>query len=432
MAYQAPKGTRDVTPAESYRWQYVEVLIRRTTARYGFKEIRTPVIEHTELFLRSVGDTTDVVQKEMYTFNDKGGRSITLKPEGTAGTVRMFVEHGLFAEAMPMKVYYLNCPVFRYERPQAGRLREHHQFGVECFGAPEPSADAEVIAMAWDIFTAMGARDLTVKLNSIGCPKCRDRYQNALKAYLSEHREELCEDCQVRLEKNPLRVLDCKVESCKRINANAPHTMDYVCDECRAHMDKLRGYLDAIGIPYEMDPMLVRGLDYYTGTVYETTMLDHPEIGSVCSGGRYDNLAEYYTDKQLPGVGISIGLTRLFYVLGEQGMLNPDLPTAPADVLILPMTDDLTAAISLATALRENGIRTQLHCEEKKFKQKVSYADKLGIPYVIFLGEDEINAGVVACKDMQTGEQTKLEPAATIYRIKAGLAEKEKGAVILG
>ena len=252
MAYQAPKGTRDVTPAESYRWQYVEELIRRTTARYGFKEIRTPVIEHTELFLRSVGDTTDVVQKEMYTFNDKGGRSITLKPEGTAGTVRMFVEHGLFAEAMPMKVYYLNCPVFRYERPQAGRLREHHQFGVECFGAPEPSADAEVISLAWDIFTAMGAKDLTVKLNSIGCPKCRDKYQAALKEYLAGHREELCEDCQVRLEKNPLRVLDCKVESCKKINAGAPHTLDYVCDECRAHMDKLRGYLDAVGIPYEM------------------------------------------------------------------------------------------------------------------------------------------------------------------------------------
>ena len=222
MAYQAPKGTRDVTPAESYRWQYVEELIRRTTARYGFREVRTPVIEHTELFLRSVGDTTDVVQKEMYTFNDKGGRSITLKPEGTAGTVRMFVEHGLFAEAMPMKVYYLNCPVFRYERPQAGRLREHHQFGVECFGAPEPSADAEVISLAWDIFTAMGAKDLTVKLNSIGCPKCRDKYQAALKEYLAGHREELCEDCQVRLEKNPLRVLDCKVDDCKKINAGAP------------------------------------------------------------------------------------------------------------------------------------------------------------------------------------------------------------------
>ncbi len=407
MAYQAPKGTRDVTPAESYRWQYVEELIRRTTARYGFKEIRTPVIEHTELFLRSVGDTTDVVQKEMYTFNDKGGRSITLKPEGTAGTVRMFVEHGLFAEAMPMKVYYLNCPVFRYERPQAGRLREHHQFGVECFGAPEPSADAEVIAMAWDIFTAMGARDLTVKLNSIGCPKCRDRYQNALKAYLSEHRDELCEDCQVRLEKNPLRVLDCKVESCKKINANAPHTMDYVCDECKAHMDKLRGYLDAIGIPYEMDPMLVRGLDYYTRTVFEIVSGAAGAQGTLCGGGRYDGLVKQIGGPEVAAVGFGLGIERLLLYLDQLGVEVPK--PEPVDVLIFGMGDaERQKAFELVNGLRKLGYAADTDHVGRSVKANFKYAGKIEAKHVLVIGENELTNGKGNLKRMADGEQIEV------------------------
>ncbi len=407
MAYQAPKGTRDVTPAESYRWQYVEELIRKTTARYGFKEIRTPVIEHTELFLRSVGDTTDVVQKEMYTFNDKGGRSITLKPEGTAGTVRMFVEHGLFAEAMPMKVYYLNCPVFRYERPQAGRLREHHQFGVECFGAPEPSADAEVISMAWDIFTAMGARDLTVKLNSIGCPKCRDRYQAALKAYLAEHKDELCEDCQVRLEKNPLRVLDCKVESCKKINAFAPHTMDYVCDECRAHMDKLRGYLDAIGIPYEMDPMLVRGLDYYTRTVFEIVSGAAGAQGTLCGGGRYDGLVKQIGGPECAAVGFGLGIERLLLYLDQLGVEVPK--PEPTDVLIFGMGDaERLKAFELVNGLRKLGFSADTDHVGRSVKANFKYAGKTEAKHVLVIGENELTAGKGNIKRMDTGEQIEV------------------------
>jgi len=407
MAYQAPKGTRDVTPAESYRWQYVEELIRKTTARYGFKEIRTPVIEHTELFLRSVGDTTDVVQKEMYTFNDKGGRSITLKPEGTAGTVRMFVEHGLFAEAMPMKVYYLNCPVFRYERPQAGRLREHHQFGVECFGAPEPSADAEVISMAWDIFTAMGARDLTVKLNSIGCPKCRDRYQAALKAYLVEHKDELCEDCQVRLEKNPLRVLDCKVESCKKINANAPHTMDYVCDECRSHMDKLRGYLDAIGIPYEMDPMLVRGLDYYTRTVFEIVSGAAGAQGTLCGGGRYDGLVKQIGGPECAAVGFGLGIERLLLYLDQLGVEVPK--PEPTDVLIFGMGDaERLKAFELVNGLRKLGFSADTDHVGRSVKANCKYAGKTEAKHVLVIGENELKAGKGNIKRMDTGEQIEV------------------------
>ena len=407
MAYQAPKGTRDVTPGESYRWQYVEELIRRTTARYGFKEIRTPVIEHTELFLRSVGDTTDVVQKEMYTFNDKGGRSITLKPEGTAGAVRMFVEHGLFAEAMPLKVYYLNCPVFRYERPQAGRLREHHQFGVECFGAPEPSADAEVISMAWDIFTAMGARDLTVKLNSIGCPKCRDRYQAALKAYLSEHREELCEDCQVRLEKNPLRVLDCKVDDCKKINAGAPHTLDYVCDECRAHMDRLRGYLDAVNIPYEMDPMLVRGLDYYTRTVFEIVSGAAGAQGTLCGGGRYDGLVKQIGGPEVAAVGFGLGIERLLLYLDQLGVEIPK--PEPVDVLIFGMGDaERQKAFELVNGLRKLGFSADTDHVGRSVKANFKYAGKTEAKHVLVIGENELKTGKGNIKEMATGEQTEV------------------------
>ena len=407
MAYQAPKGTRDVTPAESYRWQYVEELIRKTTARYGFREVRTPVIEHTELFLRSVGDTTDVVQKEMYTFNDKGGRSITLKPEGTAGTVRMFVEHGLFAEAMPLKVYYLNCPVFRYERPQAGRLREHHQFGVECFGAPEPSADAEVIAMAWDIFTAMGARDLTVKLNSIGCPMCRDRYQAALKAYLAAHRDELCEDCQVRLEKNPLRVLDCKVESCKKINAHAPHTMDYVCDECRTHMDKLRGYLDAVGIPYEMDPMLVRGLDYYTRTVFEIVSGAAGAQGTLCGGGRYDGLVRQIGGPEVAAVGFGLGIERLLLYLDQLGVEVPK--PEPVDVLIFGMGDgERQKAFELVNGLRKLGYAADTDHVGRSVKANFKYAGKTEAKHVLVIGESELTTGKGNIKVMATGEQIEV------------------------
>lgn len=407
MRYAAQKGTKDILPQDIYRWHKAERTFADVCHSYGYEEIRIPTFEQTDLFQRGVGDTTDVVQKEMYTFNDKGGRSITLKPEGTAGTVRMFVEHGLFAEAMPMKVYYLNCPVFRYERPQAGRLREHHQFGVECFGAPEPSADAEVISLAWDIFTAMGARDLTVKLNSIGCPKCRDKYQAALKAYLSEHREELCEDCQVRLEKNPLRVLDCKVESCKKINAGAPHTLDYVCDECRAHMDKLRGYLDAIGIPYEMDPMLVRGLDYYTRTVFEIVSGAAGAQGTLCGGGRYDGLVKQIGGPEVAAVGFGLGIERLLLYLDQLGVEIPK--PEPVDVLIFGMGDgERQKAFELVNGLRKLGFSADTDHVGRSVKANFKYAGKTEAKHVLVIGESELSAGKGNIKRMATGEQIEV------------------------
>ena len=431
MLTQAPRGTKDVLPADSYRWQYVESKMRQAAAEAGFREVRTPVFEHTELFLRSVGDTTDIVQKEMYTFKDKGDRSITLKPEGTAGVARCLLENNLYADTLPCKMYYLNAPIFRYEAPQSGRLREHHQFGLECFGARDASADAELILLAYRLLSGLGVKNLSVNINSIGCPNCRPKYHATLKSFLSGRIGEMCSTCQTRFDRNPLRVLDCKEKHCQELVADAPSMLDLLCDDCKAHFAQLQSYLDAAHIPYQIDPRIVRGLDYYTGTVYETTMLDHPEIGSVCSGGRYDNLAEYYTDKQLPGVGISIGLTRLFYVLGEQGMLNSDLPTAAADVLVIPMGEEQQGyAIATATALREAGIRTQLYAEKKKFKARITYAAKMGIPYVMFLGETEEQDKVVALKDLNKGEQVTVSFEEAVKLIQDGIAQANQGTVI--
>lgn len=285
MQYQIPKGMRDVTPKESYKWQYVESLVRKLCGVYGFHETRTPVLEHTELFLRSVGDTTDVVQKEMYTFTDKGDRSVTLKPEGTAGVARMFMEAKLFNEAQPTKMYYLNCPVFRYDKPQAGRLREHHQFGVEVYGAPRASAEAECIALALDLFRALGIEGLSVNVNSIGCPECRPAYNAKLKEYLRDNYDDLCETCRTRFEKNPMRILDCKEEKCKHIAAGAPKTVDCLCEDCRAHFEEFQACLTAMGIEYVIDPMIVRGLDYYNKTVFEIISTAGQYKGTVCGGG---------------------------------------------------------------------------------------------------------------------------------------------------
>ena len=319
MAYKAPKGTRDVLPEESYRWQRLEALIRGVVAKYGLLEVRTPVIEHTELFLRAIRISIDIVQKEMYTFEDKGGRSITLKPEGTAGVVRLFVEHGLFGDVQPTKLFYLNSPVFRYERPQAGRLREHHQFGVEIFGAPAPSADAECIAIVLEVLDAVGLKGLSVRLNSIGCPHCRPRYHEALRAYLAGRYDELCETCRARYETNPLRILDCKTPSCGEIVAQAPNIMDFLCDDCRAHMDRLLVLLDAMGVRYELTPTLVRGLDYYTRTVFEVFSERIGAQGAICGGGRYDGLVEQLGGPACPGVGFGLGMERLLLLMQQCG-----------------------------------------------------------------------------------------------------------------
>ena len=411
MAYKAPKGTKDVLPEESYRWQYLEQTMRTVVRKYGLLEARTPCIEHTELFLRGVGNTTDIVQKEMYTFTDKGDRSITLKPEGTAGAVRMFVENGLFSEAQPTKMFYLYCPVFRYERPQAGRLREHHQFGVEIFGAPNASADAEVIALASEIFETIGVHDLTIKLNSIGCPKCRGRYQAALREYLAGRYDELCDDCKSRFEANPLRILDCKVEHCKEIVREAPHTMDYVCDECRDHMHTLTGLLDDIGIRYELDPMLVRGLDYYTKTVFEIVSGMPGAQGTLCGGGRYDGLIKELGGPDMPAVGFGLGMERLLLIMDQLGV-QVEKPLR-YQIMVLGLGDEgKRKAFSLVQQLRALGIAADSDHVGRSVKAGMKFADKVGAANVLVLGDNEIAEGKATLKNMQTGGQveTALDP----------------------
>ena len=314
MLTQAPRGTKDVLPQDSYRWQAVEAKMREAAALAGYREVRTPVFEHTELFARGVGDTTDIVQKEMYTFKDKGDRSITLKPEGTAGVARAFLESNLYAEALPCKMYYLDAPIFRYEAPQNGRLREHHQFGVEVYGAPRASVDAECIALALDLFRTLGIGGLSVNVNSIGCPECRPAYNAKLREYLQANYDGLCETCRTRFEKNPLRILDCKEETCKRIAAGAPKMIDCLCDDCKAHFEELKASLAAMGIAYTIDPMIVRGLDYYTKTVFEIISTEGQYKGTVCGGGRYDCLLEQLGGPKMPGVGFGLGMERLLLV----------------------------------------------------------------------------------------------------------------------
>ena len=441
-------GFMELLPSKQIQFEKMAEILRTTYASYGFAPLDTPVIEDAQILLAKGGGETE---KQIYRFT-KGDSDLALRFDLTVPLAKYVALH--YNElAFPFRRFQIS-KVYRGERAQRGRFREFYQADIDIIGDGKLDVlnEAEIPAIIYKVFRGFGLSRFQIRVNN-------RKILNGFYAMLglTEKSGDIMRTVDKLDKIGPEKVKAILVEDFAVSEADADEILKFIAigggnDAVLAALEGYQGrsemfdqglselktvvkYLASFGVPAEnfaVDLTIARGLDYYTGTVYETTLLDHPEIGSVCSGGRYDNLAEYYTDRQLPGAGISIGLTRLFYVLGEQGMLNPELPTAPADVLILPMTDDLTAAISLATALRENGIRTQLHCEEKKFKQKVSYADKLGIPYVIFLGEDEINAGVVACKDMQTGEQTKLEPAATIYRIKAGLAEKEKGAVILG
>lgn len=404
MAIQAPKGTKDVTPKESRNWQYIEALAREICECYGFSEVRTPVIEHTELFLRGVGGTTDIVQKEMYTFDDRSGRSITLKPEGTAGAARMFLENGLFNDAQPTKMYYLNCPVFRYDKPQAGRLREHHQFGVEVYGAQRASADAECIRLALNLLERVGVRGLSLRINSIGCPACRPAYNDALREYLRGRYDELCEVCRGRFEKNPLRILDCKEERCQAVCAGAPTILDYLCEDCEGHFEELKGCLSGVGVSFEVDPFIVRGLDYYTKTVFEIVAACEGYQGTVCGGGRYDGLMEELGGPKMPGVGFGMGMERLLLVAGLSGAQFPE-PKRIAVYIAALGEAARTAGFALADSLRGQGILTEFDHVGRSFKAQFKYADKLGVRYVAILGEDELAQGGVKLKDMDAGEE---------------------------
>ena len=400
---KAPKGTQDLLPQDSYLWQYVEDKFEKTADVFGYKEIRFPTFEHTELFLRGVGDTTDVVQKQMYTFNDKGDRSITLRPEGTASVARSFIENGLFQLPMPLKMYY-NVPCFRYEKSQKGRLREFHQFGVEVFGAKGPAIDAEVIAFAVNFLKSVGLSDLSVNINSIGCPECRAKYNAALKEFLSSRIDKLCDTCKSRFDRNPLRILDCKSEICNSLCEGAPKLLDYVCDECREHFEGLKKSLEAVGIDYKIDDGIVRGLDYYTKTVFEIISGDF----TVCGGGRYDGLVEEFGGDATPAVGFGLGIERLLIRLGELGVEIKD--EKKPDIYIASMGDSAyEAAVKLAFSLRENGIYAEFDHMSRSLKAQMKYADKLGAKYTIVIGDNELSEGRGKIKNMQTGEQTEFE-----------------------
>ncbi len=401
-----PKGTKDVLPQESYKWQYVEEVARETAKLFHLKEVRTPTFEHTELFQRGVGDTTDIVTKEMYTFKDKGDRSITLKPEGTAGTVRSFIENGMYGGVLPAKMYYVT-PCFRYERPQAGRLREFHQFGVEIFGAPTAQTDAEAIAIADTLLKKLG---LQVKLyiNSIGCPACRAKYNQALKDFFAPHLESLCYDCKARFEKNPLRLLDCKEEGCKEINKSAPSILDYLCEECHTHFEEVKTCLDLAGINYEIDSRIVRGLDYYTRTVFEFVSSAIGAQGTVCAGGRYDGLISELGGGNVPAVGFAAGLERLLIVMEQSGVEIPcnEKPT----VYLAGMDGDCRKkAFALAIELRKAGIGAEIDHLERSIKAQFKYADKIGAKYVAVIGGNELVEGVVNVKDMANGSSESVK-----------------------
>lgn len=407
MAFTIPKGTKDVAPAESYKWHYVEDKIRETAREYGLLEIRTPVFEHTELFLRGVGETTDIVNKEMYTFLDKGGRSITLKPEGTAGAARSFVENGLGELPQPTKMFYLT-PVFRYEKPQAGRLREHHQFGIEIFGSEGAFADAEVISVAGSLFRKLGITELELQINSIGCPECRKEYNRVLTEYLSARIDGMCDLCRDRLKKNPLRILDCKEERCAQINKDAPSVLDTLCGGCREHFERVKEILDSLGVKYKVNPRLVRGLDYYTRTVFEFISTNIGAQGTVCGGGRYDRLVEEVGGKPTPGAGFGMGLERLILVLENLG-LSTGMPEIPKIYIAPASPDEAIEAYKITAALRKAGITADTDLMGRSLKAQMKYAGKQGYPFAAVIGGEELLSGKMRLRDMLGGGEKEVE-----------------------
>lgn len=400
------KGTQDVLPKESYKWQFIEKIMREEANAHSFKEIRTPVFEHTELFQRSVGDTTDVVQKEMYTFKTKGENSITLRPEGTAGSARAILEHGVYNDGYPIKAYYFTS-CYRYEKPQKGRLREFHQFGMEVYGAASYFADAEVICAADSIFKRLGVKGLNLEINSIGCPNCRANYHKALKEYFAEHTSELCETCLSRLEKNPMRILDCKSPICSKIAEKAPTVLDYICDDCREHFEGVKKCLDAVGIEYTVNPTIVRGLDYYTRTVFEFVSSSIGAQGTVCGGGRYDGLIEELGGQHTPSLGYAIGIERLLLLLEAQGIEIPAAPTC--DIYIAGLGEKAQLkSFELVKTVRSSSLSAECDIVGRSLKAQMKYADKIGAKFSIVLGDSEIESGKAQLKNMETGEKAEI------------------------
>lgn len=416
---RAPRGTNDCLPADSIKWQYAEKKMLETASLFGFSEIRLPVFEHTEVFTKSVGDTTDVVQKEMYTFLDKGGRSITLRPELTAGVVRSVIEHGLLAGPMPLKVCYIGgC--YRYEKPQAGRLREFHQFGIECFGAQSPAADAEVIMLADTLLRSLGLKSYSLHINSIGCPECRKNYHAALKEYFKSKSDSLCKTCIERLDRNPMRILDCKCPECAAVAANAPVVLDYLCDECKEHFEGVKAHLSAAEIEFSVDPQIVRGLDYYTKTVFEFVSTSLGAQATVCGGGRYDGLVEQMQGPATPALGFGMGIERLLMIMEAENAAIPE--TATADVYIAPMGSAAALKTSaLCRKLRDEGFIALTDITGRGLKAQMKYADKVGAAFTVVLGDDELENGKAKIKNMKTGEQCEFSLDSicdTVYKLK--------------
>ncbi len=402
----APKGTHDIIPGESHMWQYVEDVIKKICSSYGYKQIRFPVFESTELFDRGVGDTTDVVQKEMYTFTDKGGRSLSLRPEGTASAVRCYIEHNFQNVPAPVKLFYL-ITCYRYERPQAGRFREFNQFGIENFGSNSPATDAEVIALAMNVLKSVGVCDLKLYINSIGCSECRKKYNEVLMNYLKSMENNLCELCRDRMTRNPLRVLDCKNSSCHSVISDAPTVDSVLCDDCKLHFDILKKHLDNINIPYIVDTTLVRGLDYYTKTVFEIKSEDLGAQSTVCGGGRYDGLVEQLGGNPTPGIGFSLGIERLMNILESKGMLVEDSDNP--DIFIASMGDAaLEFAFKAAEELRCSGIKAEFDHGSRSVKAQMKYADKLKAKYCVVIGDDELECGKANLKNMTDGSTKEI------------------------
>ncbi len=407
MLTNAPKGTKDILPDQIHKWHYVEEQWKDICRRYGFKEVRTPVFEHTELFTRGIGDTTDVVQKEMYTFEDHGGRSITLKPEGTSPAVRAFIEHKQYAEVQPTKIQYIT-PCYRYEKPQSGRLREFHQFGIEVFGTPNMMADAEVISLGYDFLTSLGITEIELRINSVGCPECRKKHRAALREFLTPKYDELCDTCKTRFDKNPMRILDCKSPVCQELVQGAPMMIDYLCDDCKDAFQQLQDNLKAMEIPFTVDPGIVRGLDYYTKTAFEFVTTKIGAQGTVCGGGRYDHLIEEVGGPPIPGVGFGLGIERLLLLMEANDAHFPE--PDKLDVFIAVMGDAAKAyGLKLCRELRAKGLSAEMDTLARNIKNQFKYANRLNAKYTVVLGDNEMAEGVAAVKDMAAQEQHNVK-----------------------
>jgi histidyl-tRNA synthetase len=404
--YRAARGTTDILPEEQAYWRYVEQKAADICRLYGYQRIDTPIFENTSLFRRSAGEYSDIVQKEMYTFDDRGGNSLTLKPEGTPAVCRAYLQHGMSNQPQPVKLYYIT-PIFRYERPQAGRYRQHYQFGCEAIGEADAALDAEVIDLTWHFFKSLGLTHLSLEINSIGCKQCRPGYMKVLTEYYSGHAAELCTDCKKRLKKNPLRLLDCKQVDCQKLAEAAPENLAYLCHDCNEHFSRLKKYLEILGIPFEINHRLVRGLDYYTRTVFEIQPEDGGSQSSLGGGGRYDYMIEELGGKPTPGIGLGMGIDRIILNLKKENIEVPDIPRLK--VLVTNVGDAARdQSIKLAAHLRQEGISVASTFGDKSLKAQLRQANSRGVRYVVIIGEDEIKTGMVTLRDMKDSSQRTI------------------------